>query len=66
MVLYDLTQLVLGSQNVLDIQHIVEPIQLETHISTVIASNPLSILRPDQNRHFSKQRLPEGVPYVAS
>lgn len=41
MVLYNLTQLVLGGQNILDIQHIVEPIQLETHISTVIVSNPL-------------------------
>lgn len=60
MVLYDLTQLALGGQYILDVQHIVEPIQLEMHISTVIVSNPLS-LQPDQSRHFSKQRLPERV-----
>lgn len=46
MVLYDLTQLILGGQNILDIQHVVEPIQLETHISMVIFSNPLSRPRP--------------------
>lgn len=60
MFLYDLTQLVLCGNNILDVQHIVEPIQLETHVSTVIIINSLS-LRPDQSSHFSKQRLPEGV-----
>lgn len=60
MVLYDLTQLGLGGQDIFDIQHIVEPIQLETYVSTVIVSNAVS-LRPDQSKHFSKQRLPDEV-----
>lgn len=50
MFLYNLTQLVLGGYNIIDVQHIVEPIQLETRISTVIVRNVLS-LRQDQNRH---------------
>lgn len=62
MLLYDLTQLVLGGYDVVDVQHIVETIQLETRISTVTMINTLSIsLSPGQRRRFSKQRLPEGI-----
>lgn len=60
MFLYDLTQLILGGYNIIDVQHIVEPVQLETHISTITVRCALSF-RPDQSRHFSKQRLPDGA-----
>lgn len=60
MLLYDLTQLVFGGQSIIDVQHIVESIQLGTHVSTEIVRIPLS-LRRDQRRHLSKQRLPAGA-----